>query len=66
MPYVFGGLGLFCIALTVHGIVTGTLEVKGGIQRAMFPKTFWFCCACFGAVGLNMLWTAWYAFAYLS
>lgn len=62
MPYLVASLGLFTVGLVVHGVVTGTLQIKGGIHRASHPTAFWCCCACFVAVGSYLCWLAWYDF----
>lgn len=62
MLWISIAVGLFSLGLAAHGVRTGTVQVRGGVERARFPKTFWFVCAVFAAIGCYFLWIAWYDF----
>lgn len=63
MVWVLMALSVGLAAPVGHGIATGTLQLKGGLDRARYPKTFWFCVVCLAAVSLYLGWLAWYDFA---
>ncbi len=66
MAYLLIAASLGLLALVGHGVATGTLQVKGGIARARYPKTFWFIALCLTVVGVYLGWLAGYDFALLS